>query len=114
MRLFKIFLTKTISSEFSDELAFGRILQNKLGAITIRHIDIAIRTNAGFSRFEFVAVSICPNEFGMFQGQQDLAVQGCLVDFAQLMVGDIQKLLTALIVYGQTMPPGELVTPTVQ
>ncbi len=114
MGLLEIFFAKTIASEFSDEFAFGAVLQNELGTIPVSNINVAIGANAGFRGLELVTIAIGANQFWMPDGQQYPAIQGCLVDLSKLVICDIKELLPTLIVNGQAMATRELMAPAVQ
>jgi len=112
--------------EMADIFTLGRILNDVVGTISIRNIDIPVWRNGRLRRFEGLVVLIDPNGAGMPDGEQQAAVEVSLhhlpglsfpFPISVLVPSAIryqQEVITPFPGNGQTMTTGECRTPIIQ
>lgn len=105
------------AAEFADELAFGVILQDELGAVAVGDVDVAIGGDGGFGGVEELVWLVGADGHGVADGEDFFAVEGDFGDAAGLAVagaagfpeagvGDEEEFLAILIGVSEAVAAG--------
>ena len=113
------------AAEFADELAFGVILQDELGAVTVGDVDVAIGGDGGFGGVKELVGLVSADGHGVADGEDLFAVEADLGDATGLAVaagtglpeagvGDEEEFLAILVGIRETVTAGPSGAPGVE